>query len=195
MIAAVKTKKYLNKASQLGNNKGFTLLELLTVIALIAILTAITAPSLMRYIPKYHAKGATSDIVGKLMMARLKAIQTNTYHGVQFTLQTNPNKVERYKTVKYNSGSDSWSTLYGFSTFDDIDVQLFAYNIATKATSSCTGELIVFKPNGKLAANAASTGTPCNYVSVETTSGLSAKYEIILNTFTGNVYVKSTLRL
>lgn len=45
------------------NNKGFTLIEIMIVVAIVAILSAIALPSYDRYVKKSRARGASADLV------------------------------------------------------------------------------------------------------------------------------------
>jgi type IV fimbrial biogenesis protein FimT len=53
---------------------GFTLIELMTVIALLAILSAIVAPSLRTFIENQRLRNASFDIVSDLLLARSEAL-------------------------------------------------------------------------------------------------------------------------
>ena len=57
---------------------GFTLTELMTVLAIIAVLSAVAAPSFGSLIASQRAKGATSDLFTALTRARSEAIKRNT---------------------------------------------------------------------------------------------------------------------
>ncbi len=64
---------------------GFSLVELLIVMALLGVMLAIAITGLRTQLPGMRMNGAARDIVGRLMMERLKAIQNNGVYGVSFT--------------------------------------------------------------------------------------------------------------
>lgn len=57
--------------------RGFTLPELLAVVAVMAILATVAAPSFSELIASQRAKGAASDMFGSLLRARSEAIKRN----------------------------------------------------------------------------------------------------------------------
>ncbi len=57
---------------------GFTLIELMVVIAIILILAGITVPNLIAWLPKYRLNRAANDIQSMIQNARLRAIKENT---------------------------------------------------------------------------------------------------------------------
>lgn len=117
------------------SNKGFTLIELLMVIAMFGVVAAIAFPSLNNQVPKWRANAVTRDVSGKLMLARLRAIQNNKEHGVEFTLGS----TDSFKVVKYNSGTSSW---------DDVGMSGQASSgVEITLGGSCAGRT-EFNPNG-----------------------------------------------
>ena len=64
--------------------RGFTLLELLVVAAIVAVMAAVALPSIGTYVRNYRIKGATSEVAGELQSSRSKAVMTNTNRGVSF---------------------------------------------------------------------------------------------------------------
>jgi type IV fimbrial biogenesis protein FimT len=58
--------------------RGLTLIELMTVLALLAILSAVAAPSLRTFIDNQRLRNASFDIVGDLLLARSEALTRQT---------------------------------------------------------------------------------------------------------------------
>lgn len=56
---------------------GFTLVELVVTISILAVLALIAIPSYMSWMPSYHLRGAARDIYSNLQMAKLDAVKRN----------------------------------------------------------------------------------------------------------------------
>ena len=69
--------------------KGFTLTELLTVTAVIAILAAMGVPQYNRMIAKNSVRGAASDLMQNLRLARTMAIRENRAYIALFNIPAN----------------------------------------------------------------------------------------------------------
>jgi len=63
--------------------QGFTLLELMLVVAVIVILAAATVPRLMNTVNDISLRYAASDLSGLLQTARMQAVRRNTFYTVQ----------------------------------------------------------------------------------------------------------------
>ncbi|MGC2424997.1 MAG: prepilin-type N-terminal cleavage/methylation domain-containing protein [Nitrospirota bacterium] len=66
------------------NKRGVTLLELMVVLAIIGVMTAIAVPYYYGMLPHLRVKGASRDIAEAFQIARMKAIAKNTTYIVQF---------------------------------------------------------------------------------------------------------------
>lgn len=66
-------------------NKGFTALELMVTIGIIAIIAAIGIPAYTKYIPKYKLSKDVTNLKADLEMAKLTAKRENTCISVMFT--------------------------------------------------------------------------------------------------------------
>lgn len=67
------------------NKTGFTLLELIIVVAILGIVSAIAAPNYMNYMAERRLKGAARMVMSDLMAARQKAVSQNINVTVAFT--------------------------------------------------------------------------------------------------------------
>lgn len=64
--------------------RGFSLVELLTALAVVAVVTAIGVPRLSAYALQYRLSSGANQIAVELARARMKAIGENLYVRVQF---------------------------------------------------------------------------------------------------------------
>ena len=68
----------------MNQKKGFSLVELMVVIAIIGIIAAISSLNLVTGLPKYRLKRASRDITSRLRQARSTAIKTSSTIIIQF---------------------------------------------------------------------------------------------------------------
>lgn len=69
---------------KIGNKKGFSLIEIIVAIAIIATLTGIAIPVYIGMKPSIQLSGATRQIMGDLMWARMQAISQNNEFKIFF---------------------------------------------------------------------------------------------------------------
>lgn len=67
-----------------GRQSGYSLTEMLIVIIVILIMTAIALPGMLRFMRNYKVQGAAQQVAGALQAARSKAIMKNANQGVVF---------------------------------------------------------------------------------------------------------------
>jgi prepilin-type N-terminal cleavage/methylation domain-containing protein len=69
-------------------NSGYTLIEVLTVVAIITIVAGIILPNVVTWLPKYRLSSGAEEIQSTLQLARLGAIKQNTSATVTFSTVT-----------------------------------------------------------------------------------------------------------
>jgi len=67
------------------SERGFTVVELLTVIGIMLVITAIATPSFYYWLPTYRLSAGARQIAADLQLARMKAISQNTRYRLSFT--------------------------------------------------------------------------------------------------------------
>lgn len=91
-----------------GNKGGFTLVELLIVLALIGVIVAIIAPGVSSRLAHQSLIRGARDIMTELNGARIKAITTNQQQKIRFTMNAAPT-VDTYRIWYYNTATSSWA--------------------------------------------------------------------------------------
>lgn len=69
---------------------GFSLIELMVVMGIMVIMTAIAIPGISRYFRNYKIRNAVQAVGGEITSARNKAIMKNVNHGVVFLIENDP---------------------------------------------------------------------------------------------------------
>lgn len=66
-----------SRVSRIALARGFTLVELMTVVSVVAVLVGICAPSFSEFLGTQQAKGLTYDLTADLILARNEALKRN----------------------------------------------------------------------------------------------------------------------
>ena len=74
-----------NQNLGVNRNRGFTLMEVLVVIAILGILAAASIPAFSVWLPNYRLKRASSDLYSNMQLARMVAIKQNQNCSINFS--------------------------------------------------------------------------------------------------------------
>ena len=77
--------------------QGFTVIEVIIVVVILAILTAIAIPNFISWLPNFRLKGAARDLYSTMQKVRLEAVKRNTDIGISFTTVTFPTEGGGYQ--------------------------------------------------------------------------------------------------
>jgi len=147
-------------------HKGFTLLELMIVIAIVAVLSTLAFPSFSRLILKHRAQDAASGIFSALFKARSEALK----------------RADRIR-LQPNSGTTNWEG--GWRILDNASNTLDTHEAVEKVTITFSGgSPIVYNSAGRI-----SSAAP-TFVMTASNGSYSCAYTVEVDT-TGRPYETS----
>jgi len=123
------------------SQKGFTLTELLVIIAIVAVLATVAIPNISRMLASSKYREAAREIASTLQNARTLAVSKNLEHRVEFTVSENCYQLQRGDKASH---STTWTSVYD-------DGICFKPGLVMRGTSACDNtdlRIIEFNPNG-----------------------------------------------
>lgn len=77
-----------------GTNSGFTMIEVMIVVALIAIIAGIGIPAFSNWLPNYRLKSAATDMFSNMQLAKMEAVKLNRSIKIEFHTSPQPGSYE-----------------------------------------------------------------------------------------------------
>src|SRR4030042_4466515 len=104
------------------NKRGITLMELVIVMAIIAMGAVLMVPNIAGWLPNYRLRSATRDIVSTMRVAQIKAVTSNVDYRVSFNDGDKSYVIQRQTTAGVDNFVDEGGTqaLPSGITFDSI---------------------------------------------------------------------------
>jgi len=130
------SEKHLHSPRNINNNKAFTLLEVIIVLAVMALLGVIAWPNFKDFMAQRRLNGAAREVQGSLMAARMQAVSENRKIGQKIV------NGSQYTLFRDNNNNGTMEAGEWIITKDIHP----AYHDVVFSTSS--GAVIFFYPNG-----------------------------------------------
>jgi len=118
---------------------GFSLMEMMTVLAIISILTAIATPNVLKWAATQQFNSAVREIQATIQSMRLAAVKENSEAVITFT-----NGANSYQTDQWKRGSDTRKVRTvdlpaGVSISPNFVLRFNSRGMATPGTITITG--------------------------------------------------------
>jgi prepilin-type N-terminal cleavage/methylation domain-containing protein len=90
------------------NARGFTILELMIVLAVLAIMAGIAIPNYIGWLPKRHLRSSAIDVQAVIQLAKMTAIRENTSVSLKF----NPGSEDYQAFIDANADGNPDGTIF-----------------------------------------------------------------------------------
>ena len=120
---------------------GFSLIELIVVVVIMAIILSIAIPQMSKYIEKYNVEKEINSLQSTLISLRYKAMNSGIPYGIRF------DSSKQYTTFEFNDKN------YNLK-FDGVDEEAnkqivkLKYDIHKKGSNQIAGFVLLFDKNG-----------------------------------------------
>ncbi|MFA4910265.1 MAG: GspH/FimT family pseudopilin [Desulfobacteria bacterium] len=138
---------------RLRDKKGFTMIELLIVVAIIGITAAVASPYIIDWIPTMRVNSAARDLVSEMQLARMKAVSERNDYVITFDTTTNQYSIYDDNDSNFSTSNVLVKTVnlpsgiqFGYIAGKDPSNEDITGSVQFGATSSPIRE--TFIPNG-----------------------------------------------
>lgn len=127
---------------------GFTIMELLVTMVVLAIVVTITIPVFARWLPDYRLRRAARDVYSNMQLAKMSAVRNNATWAIVFDTGTN-----RYLVCSEDGVDNDWTTTGDNTTEKTINLSDYGNSIqyghgsATAAIGVGFGDEVTFGSN------------------------------------------------
>ena len=110
----------------MNNNKGFTIVELVVVLAILSIIMAISIPNFSAWLPRNRIKTSVRHIYNDMNLARSRAVKDNTVAVIIFNIPNDTYTI--FLDTSKNWALDAGETIISTGGLeDDVDIYLTTF--------------------------------------------------------------------
>jgi type IV fimbrial biogenesis protein FimT len=138
--------------------RGFSMMELLIVIAIVGILTSLALPSMTEFVRDQRVKAATQDVFGTLLYARSEAIKRSADVNVDpvgtdwaggWTVKAGAESLRVQETISAVTISGPASGAMTFRRDGRLSAAVPIFVVSSPASSAITARCVRIDPSGR----------------------------------------------